>query len=152
MKSLLRSRDVLAGLFLAGIGAIYLAASLALPIGSAVRMGSGYFPMLVAGLLILVGLAAAAGGIRQIDEEDEPHAWWALATIIGAVLVFGLTVRALGLMPAVVATALLSCWGTGQFRLHQALIVAVLLAIFCWAVFILGLGLALDPFVWPPAI
>lgn len=150
MRQLLRSRDVLAGMLLAGIGLLYLGASIALPIGSAVRMGSGYFPMLVSGLLVLVGLAAATAGIGKIDDADEPSAWRALIAIIAAVLVFGFTVRGLGLVPAVLATALLSCWATGQFHLLQALLTAALLALFCWAVFIWGLGLALDPFVWPP--
>jgi hypothetical protein len=150
MRQLLQSRDVLAGLLLAAIGALYLAASLALPIGSAIRMGSGYFPMLVSGLLILVGIGAAIAGIGQAGEADGPPAWRALVLIIGAVIVFGASVRSLGLVPAVMATALMSCWATGQFRVHQALLTAALLALFCWGIFILGLGLALDPFVWPP--
>lgn len=150
MRQLLQNKDVLAGLLLAAIGALYLSASLALPIGSAIRMGSGYFPMLVSGLLILVGLAALVSGIGQVSEEDAPPAWRALGLIIAAVMIFGATVRGLGLVPSVFATAMLSCWATGQMRLHQALLTAILLALFCWAVFVLGLGLALEPVVWPP--
>lgn len=150
LKSLLQSRDVLAGILLAGIGGLYLAGSLALPIGSAVRMGSGYFPMLVSGLLILVGIGAALGGIGRRDDPDGAASWRTIALTIGAVILFALCVRTLGLVPAVLGTALLSCWATAQFKLHEAIITAVLLALFCWAVFIVGLGIALEPVVWPP--
>jgi hypothetical protein len=150
MKHLLQSKDVRAGLLLVGIGAIYLAASLTLSIGSAVRMGSGYFPMIVSGLLCLVGIATVFSGINQVDKPEAVPAWRSLAKIITAVILFGACIRGVGLIPAVMITALLSCWATGQLRLHQALITAVLLALFCWAVFIVGLGLALDPVVWPP--
>lgn len=150
MKHLLQSTDVRAGLLLVGIGAIYLAASLTLSIGSAVRMGSGYFPMIVSGLLCLVGIATVFSGINQVDKPEVVPAWRSLAKIITAVILFGACIRGVGLIPAVMITALLSCWATGQLRFHQALITAVLLSSFCWVVFIVGLGLALDPVVWPP--
>lgn len=150
MSYLLRSRDALAGLLLIGIGAVYLSSSLMLPIGSAMRMGSGYFPMIVSGLLIVVGIGTILSRSVQDDQADSAPAWRSLITIIGAVFAFGAGIRGVGLVPAVLITALLSCWATGQFRFHQALLTAALLAAFCWAVFVLGLGLALDPVVWPP--
>ena len=149
MQRVLQSREVLAGLLLAGIGALYLCASIVLPIGSAVRMGSGYFPLIVSALLIAVGILTALAGLHAQDDESPPVPWLSLVLVIASIIAFAALVRTFGLVPAVLATAMLSCFATGKLRVTQALVVAVLLAAFCWVVFIVGLGLALEPFAWP---
>ena len=46
-----------------GAAAMFIARNY--PFGTALRMGPGYFPMLLGGLLILFGLAILASGLRD---------------------------------------------------------------------------------------
>ena len=48
------ARDTVGGLFIAAIGVFFLVFALELPMGSAARMGAGYFPVCLSALLILL--------------------------------------------------------------------------------------------------
>ena len=63
--SILNNKDVWAGLMLICIGAAAMFFARNYPFGTALRMGPGYFPMLLGGLLILFGLYILASGLAQ---------------------------------------------------------------------------------------
>jgi hypothetical protein len=85
-RHVLRNKDFLAGLvFLAfGLAAIYIADN-DYPIGTAMRMGSGYFPTLLGGILMLFGLYLAARGLGWPGKTPAPVVWdWRPVTCIVA--------------------------------------------------------------------
>ena len=51
------SRSILAGAVFVALGLIFAIASLRLDLGTAFRMGPGYFPLVLAGLLTVIGIA-----------------------------------------------------------------------------------------------
>ena len=59
------NKDVWAGLMLIAIGAAAMFFARNYPFGTALRMGPGYFPMLLGGLLILFGLYTLRLGPAQ---------------------------------------------------------------------------------------
>ena len=63
-------RDILAGTLFIVIGALALLGARGYPVGSAMRMGPGYFPVVLGWLLValgaLVGLRAAPAGATGI--------------------------------------------------------------------------------------
>jgi hypothetical protein len=134
--------DACAGAVFILFGLVFGAQSLGLEIGSAFRMGPGYFPLVLSGILLLlggliVGSAIKAGGGEGIGTL----AWRGLLFILPAPIFFGLTVRGMGFVPAVFLTTLVAALASLKMRLHWALLLAVGVTIFATLVFSYGLGL-----------
>lgn len=109
-------------------------------IGSAGRMGPGYFPTVLSGILALLGLIAI---VRSFFGKGEPLGEFAIketALILVAVVLFGFLLRGAGLVVAVPALVMVSAYASGKFEWKSSLMLAIGGAIFCAAVFVLGLG------------
>jgi hypothetical protein len=136
-----RNKDFLAGLmFLAvGGGAMFMAREY--PFGSALRMGPGYFPMILGGLVMLGGLVVLIEGL--IKQTPIARTWSVRALIILplAALVFGFLMEHAGFVPAILVLTMLSAYASPQFRWKEQLLLAVGLTAGCVALFIYGLGL-----------
>jgi hypothetical protein len=143
------AKDVLAGLIFIGFGLAFGYASLGYDIGTALRMGPGYFPVLLSGILVVLGAVVLAQGIFATGPDETPIGsvpWLALLLVVGALVFFGLTVRGLGLMPALFVTAFLSAFASKHNGWLAALLLAAGLTLLCWLIFIWALGLPLRPF------
>jgi Tripartite tricarboxylate transporter TctB family len=143
----LNRRDAALGLIFCLIGAAFAIGSRSAEIGTAFRMGPGYFPLLLSFVLMLLGAVLIAGSFKG---ESEPFglvpSWRGILLVLAAPVTFGLTVRKLGLVPAIVLTAMLSVYASRRSNLRLAGIMAVALTLFCLAVFSYGLGLPLPLF------
>ncbi len=142
-------RDVLAGLIFAGLGLAFAIGATSYQMGSAARMGPGLFPLLVGGLLVVLGGVIAIK--PTLDGETgpvTPPAWRGLALVLGAFIVFGVTVRGLGLMPSLFITALLAALASRLTSPLVALLLATALTIVSYLIFVVGLQLNL-PLVGP---
>ena len=143
--------DILAGLIFVAFGLAFSIASLRYEVGTPLRMGPGYFPLALGGILVLLGLLIV--GKRFISgsgDEGRPGSvpWRALFLIVLAVLFFGLTVRGLGLVPATAVTALLTALASSRTSILAAVAIAAGLTALCVLIFVLGLQLQL-PLVGP---
>lgn len=136
-------KDFWAGLLFLGIGGAFIAVALAggYELGSARRMGPGYFPVWLGGGLSLTGLMLAWRGLAT---SGAPIGRWALMPLglvtLGTIL-FGLIVNVAGLAPAIVVLVLLAAFASIHFRVSQAIALAVGLAAISVLVFIKGLGI-----------
>jgi Tripartite tricarboxylate transporter TctB family len=142
MANLIRNpKDFLSGLmFLTfGGGAIFLGQDY--EVGQAVRMGPGYFPMLLAGLLCLVGAVCMVRSLAVAGTPMEKLAFKPLILIVLSTVVFGLLLRHAGLVAALAASILLSALASSQFSARNTALTIVLLTAFCYLVFLKGLGL-----------
>ncbi len=129
-----------AAIFIA-FGLFFAIQSLGLDIGTAFRMGPGYFPLLLAGVLILLGLVILFQATRFDSEPVGPLAWRGMLFILPAPIFFGLTVRGLGLVPALFFSALIAAFASHRMKPGVALIVAAGLTLFAAVVFSYALGL-----------
>ena len=138
-----RLRDVLAGAIFIALGLVFLVGALGLERGTAFRMGPGYFPLVLAGLLVLIGAAIALRALREEQVAIQMHAvpWRGLVLILAAPVLFGLTVRGLGLLPAIAIVALISSFASRRMTPVLAAGITVVLTAFCVLVFNVGLGL-----------
>lgn len=138
-----RLRDALAGGIFVALGLIFMVAALGLERGTALRMGPGYFPLLLAGLLILIGAAVAFRALREEAAAIHMHAvpWRGMILILAAPVLFGVTVRGLGLLPAIAIVAAISSFASRRMTIVLAAGITVLLTAFCVLVFNVGLGL-----------
>ena len=143
MPAIRNPKDFWAGLiYLAvGLGALYVAQDYAM--GTAVRMGPGYFPKVLGSVLALIGLIALVRGFLRPGEAIGRLAWREALLVLGATVLFGLLVRGLGLAISLLVLVVVSAYASRQFRLRPILLLAVGLAAFSVLVFIKGLGIPL---------
>lgn len=131
-----------AGVLYAGFGAIAVIVARDYGMGSGARMGPAYFPTVLGSLLFLIGVTSI---VRSLAKDGEPLgaiAWKPMLFITAATVLFGLLLRAAGLVPAIVVLVLLSAAASVRFRLGwRALGLMAVLVTFCALVFVEGLGL-----------
>lgn len=142
----LSRRDSLAGLFFISFGVTGGFLSTAYPLGTSMRMGAGYFPLLLSVVLALLGLAVLVRSVRITEEKDAGDGGLALrpAAFIGAgVIAFALLAPNQGLLIATVVLTVLSGFAQREVRLRELLGLSAVLAAFGVAVFSYGLGLPL---------
>lgn len=142
--------DLVAGLlFLAtGISCAYLATDYSL--GNAMRMGPGYFPLLLGLALGLLGVVLSLRGLRFRAGSGEENSrllddlsWRPAVFVAVGVVAFALLAQHLGLLLATLALTLLSGLARPGVRLPELLVLSLALALFGVAVFAYGLGLPL---------
>jgi hypothetical protein len=146
---MLARADVLSGLLFIAIAAFGLWASRNYPIGTAVRMGTGYMPRLLCWLLLGLGAIVLVQGLRQPAPplRSSPQAWRAMLSVTASLVAFGLSIERLGLVLAIVLLTGIGALATRALRPVETAIAALALIALSWAIFILGLGLTIP--VWP---
>lgn len=146
---MLRIRDAknfLSGLLFIGLSGVLAWNALSLHIGTARDMGPGYFPLTLALILGALGLAIAVSGLRVDGEGLSRFEWRGFALVIVSIVAFGATVERLGFVAAVAIAAGTCALASTRYRPATALALIVALVAFCWAVFVLGLGLPVKLF------
>jgi putative tricarboxylic transport membrane protein len=129
-----------------GVSAILIARDYGMGTGG--KMGPAYFPTILGGLLVVIGVIAV---IRSFVVPGAPigaFAFKGLILVTAAVLVFGFVVRGAGLVVALPLLVIISALASSRFRWRPTLIMAAGLTIFCVLVFIKGLGIPL-PIIGP---
>jgi putative tricarboxylic transport membrane protein len=141
--------DVLSGLLFMAIAAFGLWASHNYPVGTALRMGTGYMPRLLCWLLLGLGVIVLAQGLRQqaVPLRSSPQAWRAMLSVTAALVAFGLSIERLGLVLAILLLTGLGALATRMLRPVETAIAALGLIVLSWSIFIFGLGLTIP--VWP---
>ena len=136
-----RNRDVWAGVALIATGglAIYLARDYAF--GTALRMGPGYFPIVLGGLLILFGLYILAVGLGRGERIEGSWSLRALVILPLSLVLFGVLIERAGFVPAMLVLIFGSATATTEFRPVEVLLFSIFLTTLCAAVFVWGLGL-----------
>ena len=144
---ILNRNDLAAGLTFTTLGLAFGAQTIvALPLGTALRMGPGYFPLVLSGLLVLVGVAIVFRSIGETGSANRPVPWRGVFVLLSAPIVFGATIRGLGLVPAVGLVVLIFAFASRRTSPILACLLAVSLTVFCVAIFHYGLGLPIRLF------
>ncbi len=133
--------DIVAGALFIGFGLIFGWKTLDLEMGSALRMGPGAFPAILSVMLILLGLAVLVQGLRRESAGIGTLAWRGMLFILPAPILFGLTVRGLGFVPAIFLTTLMASFAAPRMKPLYALTLAVCVTVFATLVFSYGLSL-----------
>ena len=117
------------------------------PMGTASRMGAGYFPYVLGIVMGVLGLLILGQALLTTGGPIGKFAWRPLIWVLSAFVIFGLTAKFLGLVIAILLLVVISSYGGHEHRWKEAIISSVILAAGSIAVFVYGLKL---PFpIWP---
>ncbi|PVG83047.1 hypothetical protein DDE18_11085 [Nocardioides gansuensis] len=155
------SADLIAGLVLAAFGLAFAVAALGYDRGSLLNMGPGYFPLVVAGILVALGVAIVVKAYVAPDlshhdtparsdgeSRDEGLAfaavlWRPIVATTAALVFFAFTVDGLGLVLATFGTALIVPFAAKEMTVARALVIAVGLTVVSLVIFVVLLQLRL---------
>jgi hypothetical protein len=137
------------GLAVVCISVIALLSSRALDAGTLREIGPGLFPVALAVLLLGLGVAVTVQGLRSSDGTAFLHrdVLRPMVFILGAIIVFGFTIRPLGIVVAAPLALLLGGLASHETRWREFLPFALGLTVFCTVLFrfLLSLPIPLAP-------
>ena len=112
--------------------------------GTPARMGPGFFPFYLGAILAVLGLVIAATGLKRGAGEPgdvERFHWRPILWVLGAVVLFGVALKAVGMLFAGLMLVVLASRGSASFELKRSLVLGTALTAFCALVFVAGLKL-----------
>ncbi|MBM3344544.1 MAG: tripartite tricarboxylate transporter TctB family protein [Betaproteobacteria bacterium] len=140
--------DFLAGLLMICTGAVGFYMALDYPYGSALRMGPGYFPRVLAGIMIAFGVWIGLRGLRTQEPVKGIWGWRPLFWVTLAMVVFGWMMERAGFVPSLVALFFIASLAGYNIRWKEVTILTIVMILFAWGVFVYGLGLPYRLFWW----
>ena len=147
--SIKNPEDFWAGVMFIGFGVLAIVVARDYPYGSAMRMGPGYFPTWLGGIMIAIGAVIAFRSTRFAGTGIGLWAWRPLVVLSLAFLVYGLLMETFsaGFVPSLVAVIVLSSFAGREFRPLELLLLTAVLVAGAVGLFIYGLELPY-PLFW----
>jgi len=136
------NKDLWAGLMYIGTGALGMWIARDYPFGSALRMGPGYFPTVLGGIMVAMGIYVLVLGLRKDHEKIQGN--WSIRALIVlpiSMVVFGFLMEEAGFIPAMAALIPISAAAGRDFKWLEVVPLTIALTIACAAGFIFALGL-----------
>lgn len=136
-------RDFWSGVLFLVTGILFMVLSRQYTLGTAAKMGPGYFPTILGGLMALLGLLivipslGGRGPVVRVARID----FKAIGLILLAVAVYAATLPKLGFIVALFLLILIASLASHEFKLRTTLLTSVVLLVFSWLVFVKGLEL-----------
>lgn len=144
-----RPKDFYTAVMFVFFGGAAMILSKDLQIGTAARMGPGYFPFALGALLAALGIGIFIGTLRVEREPQEMPSlhFKPLLLVLSAVLLFSLLLRPLGLVVSTGLLVVLAGAASHEFRLKENLLSAAVLILVVFIVFVYFLEFQVP--VWP---
>ncbi|MEP7296380.1 MAG: tripartite tricarboxylate transporter TctB family protein [Burkholderiales bacterium] len=146
-------RDFFSGLMFVVVGVVFAVGATNYSMGSSAKPGAGYFPLILSVLMAILGGVVLFKSLTIETEGGDPigHiAWRPLIVIVVAIAVFGATINSLGLVLAVPILILISSLAGDEFKWLGVVINSIVLTLFSWLIFVVGLKLTIP--LWPKFI
>lgn len=142
-------RDFWAGVMFFAFGVLFMVLSQQYPIGTSAKMGPGYFPTVLGGLMAVLGLIIGVGGLstKAAELRVARFDWQVIVLVLLAVVLFAAALPRLGMVVSLALLVLVSAIASHEFRLRDTLISLVVLVLLAYGVFVKGLELQFP--VWP---
>ena len=136
-------RDFGAGIMYIVIGLFFAILATQYQMGTAAKMGPGYFPFWLGLLMTLLGFLVLLRSLsaKATIEKIPPFNWRIIGLITGSVLIYGVLLPKMGFLVSVVALVFMSASASHEFHWKGTLVNAIFLTAFTYSVFVLGLKL-----------
>ncbi len=151
-------KDFFSGLMFTIVGVSFAVGAKGFDVGTAARMGPGYFPLMLGILLTALGVLITIQSFRSKAPDGDPIgkiAWRPLGFVLGANLAFGvllvglpsLGVPAMGFIVAIYGLVIIAGFARPNCSIKESLMLATLLAVGSYGAFVYMLNLQFP--VWP---
>ncbi|MGB6103812.1 MAG: tripartite tricarboxylate transporter TctB family protein [Pusillimonas sp.] len=142
-------QDFWSGIMFVALGAGFALGATSYSMGTAARMGPGYFPFWLGVLLALIGAVVALGALspKATATELDKFDWKITFIVIGSVALSGILLNYLGVYLTVFLLVVMSSLASHEFSWKVATLTGIFLVLFVWLAFIKGLGLIFP--LWP---
>ena len=154
-------KDFFSGLLFTAVGVAFAWGATKYSVGTAARMGPGYFPLMLGILMAILGGVITFKALVVETEDGDKVGRWALKPlffIISANLLFGLMLGGLpsikfpafGLIAGIYALTFVASLAGEEFKFKEVAVLATILAVMSYLAFIVLLKLQFP--VWPAFI
>ncbi|MFB9948753.1 tripartite tricarboxylate transporter TctB family protein [Rhizobium puerariae] len=133
-------QDFGAGILFVLFGAIGLYIGSDLTFGSARNMGPGYFPVIICGLIVLIGLIVTAKSLSLEGPGIERIQIRPILFILLAIAAFGLLIAQVGAVISSILLIVFAAYARRQVNLIETVVFAVGTAAFVVIIFVYALG------------
>lgn len=150
-------KDFFSGLLFMGLGTAFAWGASGYKLGVADRMGPGYFPLMLASLMTIVGALITFKALAVKTEGGDrigSWAWKPLVFVLSSNLAFGvllglpsIKLPPAGLIAGIYVLTIIASLAGRRFKLRDVLILATILAAISYVAFIALLKLQMP--VWP---
>jgi len=141
-------RDLLGGLLVASVGGAFAVAAQSFPAGGPGQVGPAYVPTATGLIAVGLGLLIAAKSLISAGSIPKVRIRPVLA-VFASVAAFAFLIRSTGLLPALFVTVIVASIGSPLSRPIQMVPLAAAVAVGCWLVFVVALGLPFAAFTVP---
>lgn len=152
MNSFLKNKDLIAGLMFVVIGVIFFVGAANYQLGTAARMGPGWFPRALGGIMTFLGILIAGVGLKNqavwAATQGIGWTWKPVIILTAAVVLFGFALPTLGMVIAIILLTMISGFAAHDKNYKELAMITVIMCLFCAAVFVWGLKLQMKLFPW----
>ena len=142
--------DFWAGLMFIGFGLIAIIVARDYPFGSTMRMGPGYFPTCLGGIMMFLGTIIAVRSRWVEGEGIRRFGWRGLILLSLAFFVYGFLIdnMDIGFVISIAAVVMISTMASQEFNWKESLFLTAVLVFGTVVVFIWGLDMPYPLFWW----
>ena len=143
-------QDFWSGVMFIAVGLAFSWFAAEYQMGTAARMGPGYFPFWLGLIMAILGAILSLGSLSSKAEEThvDKFDWRSTFLVLGSVLLFGVLLNSLGLYVCLFILVVGSSIASHDFSWKVALGNAIFLIVFSYVAFIKGLGLIFPLYPW----
>ena len=148
VAEVLRQQDCVGGLVVIAVAGLALWQGAGLPTGTLGGMGAGMLPKSLAVLLAFLGLLLVLSAFLRAGPTIDRWSIRGPVLVLGAVVVFGLAVRPLGLVVAGPLAIVVGAFASEDVRWKETLLFGAFMTLFCAGLFKFALGLPIPLMPW----
>ena len=150
MPKIRNHKNFYSGLMFMGFGLAALVISQSYAVGTASKMGPGYFPRALGALIVVLGALLSLLSLRSTQEPKIDWHWRPLAIILFSICLIPWLTDSLGIVLTSLLLVFVASTASEEFRWKEALISGVILGVASTALFVWGLAIRLP--IWPAFI
>lgn len=135
-------KDIVGGIAAIAIAVFFIVPSFDYKLGSPSRMGAGFFPLALGVILAIIGLLILLPALRGAGAPLRVS-WRPAVAVLASIGTFGFVIERFGLIPAVCLAVAIAALGNRGARPHRVGVLAIVVSILTWLIFVYGLAVPL---------
>jgi hypothetical protein len=135
------SPDLVSGLFFCAAGLAGIVLTSRLQLGSAARMGPGFFPMGLSLILAALGAITLVRGLIADQDGIGEVRWRPLVIVLAGVILFSFLVDSAGFVIAAAVLIVTARMADGPFKPAEVALLTLVLIVVAAGIFVVGLKL-----------